>query len=95
MLNEIGYGVIGVGSMGANHARTVEKLPGVKLLGVADTDLKNASEVAQRHACKPSVDYHDLLTDPKIGAVSVCVPTSMHEQVVTDALLAGKHVYKI
>lgn len=92
MLQEIGYGVIGVGSMGANHARSVEKLSGVKLLGVADTDPKNASAVAQRHACKPSVDYRDLLTDPNIKAVSVCVPTSSHEQVVTDALLAGKHV---
>jgi predicted dehydrogenase len=33
-------GVIGVGTMGSNHARVLAELPGVKLVGVVDPDRK-------------------------------------------------------
>jgi predicted dehydrogenase len=37
-------------------------------------------------------DYHDLLSDPDIDLVDICLPTDQHEQVVLEALAAGKHV---
>ena len=35
-------GVVGVGVMGANHARVLSEFPGVELAGVADPDRKQA-----------------------------------------------------
>jgi predicted dehydrogenase len=37
-------------------------------------------------------DYHDLLSDPDIDLVDICLPTDQHEQVTLEALAAGKHV---
>lgn len=37
-------------------------------------------------------DYHDLLADPEIDLVDICLPTDQHEQVTLAALAAGKHV---
>jgi predicted dehydrogenase len=37
-------------------------------------------------------DYHDLLADPEIDLVDICLPTEMHEKVTLEALAAGKHV---
>lgn len=37
-------------------------------------------------------DYHDLLADPEIDLVDVCLPVEQHEQVVLEAIKAGKHV---
>jgi predicted dehydrogenase len=34
----------------------------------------------------------DLLSDPNVDAVDICLPTGMHEQIAIDALRAGKHV---
>ena len=36
-------------------------------------------------------DYHDLLADPDIDLVDICLPTDQHEQVVMDSIKAGKH----
>lgn len=37
-------------------------------------------------------DYRQLLADPDIDAVDICLPTDQHERVVLEALAAGKHV---
>ncbi len=38
-------------------------------------------------------DYHELLADPEVDLVDICVPTDQHELVVLDAVKAGKHVF--
>ncbi len=37
-------------------------------------------------------DYHQLLADPNIDLVDICLPTDQHEKIVLEALAAGKHV---
>ena len=37
-------------------------------------------------------DYHDLLADPDIDLVDICLPTDQHERVTLEALASGKHV---
>ena len=37
-------------------------------------------------------DYHDLLDDKMLDAVSVCVPTYLHHEVAVEAARMGKHV---
>lgn len=37
-------------------------------------------------------DYHDLLEDPEVFAVSVCTPNYVHAPIAIDCLKAGKHV---
>jgi predicted dehydrogenase len=36
-------------------------------------------------------DYHDLLNDPDIDLVDICLPTDQHEQVVLESIAAGKN----
>ena len=36
-------------------------------------------------------DYHDLLADPDIDLVDICLPTDQHESVVLESIAAGKH----
>ena len=38
-------------------------------------------------------DYHEMLADPSIDAVLLCIPDHQHAIVATDCLLAGKHIY--
>ena len=40
----------------------------------------------------PVVDYHDILNDPEVEAVSVCTPNKMHAIIAKDFLRAGKNV---
>lgn len=84
--------VIGVGSMGVHHARIYSELPDVKLVAVADTDPQRARAVAARYGARPYIDYRRMLEKERPDAVSVAVPTALHESVGLDALEAGAHV---
>lgn len=84
--------VIGVGSMGFHHARVYSELPGVKLVAVADTDPRRAETVAARYNARPYTDYRRMLERERPDAVSVAVPTALHEEVGLDALEAGAHI---
>jgi len=82
-------GVIGVGSMGQNHARILSEMG--KLACVADTSPEAARRVGERYSVGRFTDYTELLKSD-VDAVVVVTPTSTHEKVATDALRAGKHV---
>ena len=82
-------GVIGVGSMGQNHARVLAELG--DLAGVADPDVKAGGAVANRFTVSYFPEYKALLRE-KIDAVSICVPTNLHFKVAMDTIAAGKHL---
>ncbi len=84
--------VIGVGAMGRNHARVYTELPGARLVAVADSYAPVAAEVAGRYGAHAYTDYRELLDKERPAAVTVAVPTALHEQVALDALEAGADV---
>lgn len=86
--------VIGVGSMGVNHARVIAELPDVELSGVADPDSENLDRIRLKHGshivCLNS--YRDLLDKQKLDAVVVAAPTAFHKEIACEALSRGLHV---
>jgi len=79
-------GVIGVGSMGQNHARVYAEV--AELIGVADPDARSGAKVADRFVCSYFQDFHHLLEE-KPDAVSVCTPTVTHFEVAKAVVAAG------
>lgn len=89
-MNKLKTAVVGVGHLGYYHARNFAALPDVELVGVADTNLERASEVAAELGAKALGDYRALAS--MADAVSVAVPTSMHFEVAGYFLKRKKHV---
>jgi predicted dehydrogenase len=83
----INLGIIGYGYTGRQHARALARLDSFHLAGVAEVD----PQKRERAEVKTFEDYRALLEDPTIGAVSVCLPHMLHEEVTLAALQAGKH----
>ena len=81
-------GVVGVGSMGRNHARVYGELRDVELAGVSDHDADAAERVAAEFDTR-ATDLETLLDS--VDAVSVAVPTAAHAPVVRSCLDAGVH----
>lgn len=84
--------VIGVGSMGRNHARIYWELPDVEFVGVADGDLAKAEAIAQRYGTKAYTDYRTMLDEQKPDIVTVAVPTIYHLDVALDVISRGIHL---
>ncbi len=82
-------GVIGVGHIGAHHARIYSQIPHVKLAGVVDIDEKRREKVAGDYDTIPYANYGDIFD--KVDAVSVVVPTDLHYPVAKDFLRRGVH----
>lgn len=89
MSNHLSTGVIGVGSMGQNHARVFQELPDADLVGVADADPERARAVAKDYGTS-AVAPEELLAT--VDAVSIAVPTRSHYETALEAIEAGVHV---
>lgn len=87
------FGIIGAGGIAKSHAVGICSTLGAELVAVCDKESQRAQALAESYgAGKIYIDYHELLQDPEIDAVCVCLPSGMHGQVVMDAALAGKHI---
>lgn len=78
--------VIGLGLMGANHARVYSQLEGAELVGCSDLNQDAESSI-------PNIsfytDYKEMLKKESPDLVSVCVPTTLHKSVATYTLSQG------
>ena len=95
----LGIGVISLGWMGRLHARSyraiVERFPelGVapRLIAAADpVDRVRQEAVDNLGFERACADYHDLLADPEVEAVSICAPNFLHHEMALAAVEAGK-----
>jgi predicted dehydrogenase len=86
--------VVGVGVFGRNHARVYKELEQqgepVRLLGVVDSDLARADEVAREFGCRGFGSVQQMLTThSEVRAASVAVPTTQHLPVARDLMESG------
>jgi predicted dehydrogenase len=84
-------GVVGVGTMGINHARILSHLDGATLVGVADPDKQRAKTVARAAGC-PAMARLEQLADCGVEAVSIAVPTRLHHDIALACIERGLHI---
>ena len=84
---------LGCGFITRVHSRHLKALGGIIVPSYASRDAAKAAEFSARYggACSYS-DYAAALADPKVDAVVVAVPPSLHLDLTLQALAAGKHV---
>ena len=87
-------GLIGAGDVArAAHMPSFAGNKKVEVLAVADPDTLSAEALAENYGIPKVVkDYQEILADPSVAAVDICVPHYLHYQVTMDALNEGKHV---
>lgn len=84
--------VLGSGFMGGVHARAFARLPGVRVTGVSSRSHERAAALADEVGARPFTDAGSLIALDEVDAVSVTLPTHLHEAYAVAALEAGKHV---
>lgn len=84
--------VIGVGSMGKNHARAYRELEGVELVGLVDSNEQTARKVSQTYAAPYFLDLKALLESSRPDFVTLGVPTEHHFELAKELIENGIHV---
>jgi len=97
--DKINIAVIGIRSRGKDHYRALAKIPGVHIAVLCDIDQRlfpqAVKEVEELTGYKPKTvnDYHEVLSDDDIDAVSIATPNHWHALQTIWACQAGKDVY--
>lgn len=102
----VNVGIIGIGFMGMTHYKALEQVKGGRVTAISTRSAKKLSgdwrsikgnfggdggvQDLSRVARYPNLE--DLLADPAVDLVDICLPTYMHREITLAALKAGKHV---
>lgn len=90
----VGVALVGVGMMGAFHARVLSEIPDAHLIGIADVDEERARSAAERYGADTwTTDYATLLENDAVDAVWICTPDHLHRDVAVASAEAGKATF--
>ena len=95
-MNRLNLAVIGAGYWGKKIIAEIQTLSQsgfpVNLYSVADNSPIALDQCKKMFGpLNYKLDYHELLSDPKVSAVHICSPNSTHYQVASEFLSRGKH----
>jgi predicted dehydrogenase len=86
-MNDLRAAVIGVGRLGAIHARKYAAIPNLKLTHVVDTDAARAAEIARELGAIALEDHRELAG--AVDLASVAAPGIYHHGIASDLMRAG------
>ena len=90
--NKIGYAVAGLG-VGKTHVESALQYEKCRLVAVCDIVQSKLDAVTEKN---PDVigytDFDEMLKNPEIDVISICLPSGMHAEFAIRAMNAGKHV---
>jgi predicted dehydrogenase len=101
-MKRLRIGIIGYGGIGRVHGMAYRNIPfhyglsadSIDIAGVATSRSETARRAAEELGCDFwTADYRELLARGDIDLVDCCIPNHKHEEIVTAAALAGKHIY--
>ncbi len=93
-MERLRIGVIGLGWFGEIHCETIVGVPSLQLTGLCTRTPDRLAALAGKFGVtKTYTDYHEMLADPEIDAVSICTMWDQHTEPAIAALKAGKHVF--
>ncbi|NLZ55539.1 MAG: Gfo/Idh/MocA family oxidoreductase [Clostridiaceae bacterium] len=89
-------GLIGAGFIGQTHSDVytlLRQVKPVRVVAVADLDHERAANIARIHGASVYTRPEDLIADPEVAAVDICLPTHLHAHYTIKALLSAKPVF--
>ncbi len=91
-MEKIRVAVIGCGFFGRMHAQIYATMRNVELAYVVDVMEEAARRVAAEVHTQWETDYRKVIERKEIDVIDVCVPDSMHTEVVLKAVEHQKHI---
>jgi len=86
-------GIVGCGVISNQYLRTIERLPELRLVAVADLDRDRALQAARPYQGVEVLDVAELIADPRVDVVLNLTVPAAHAEIAIQAAEAGKDVY--
>ena len=93
MAERLRCAVIGTGSWGCEHLKSLSTCSRAVAVAIADSNAERAHAASERYGIPRSyADYRELLDQPDIDAVTIALPNYLHASAAIESLKARKHV---
>lgn len=104
--DKVNVAVVGLGFMGFTHLKAYQKISQARIVAVCDAvrapvngilpgvsgNIHGADALDLGRKLKVYSNLNELLADPGVDLVDLCVPTALHVPMAVAALKSGKHV---
>ena len=92
--DRLGVGIRGAGQVAVEHAKAIRNNPHLFLAAVCSRSEESAARLVREFAADAKVHrhYEDLLADPRVNVVSICMPNYLHAREAIQAFEAKKHL---
>ncbi|HEY8746765.1 MAG TPA: Gfo/Idh/MocA family oxidoreductase [Tepidisphaeraceae bacterium] len=91
-MDNVRFGVVGLGNMGLFHVETFASLKGGTLGAICDAAPANLARAGQKTPAKQFSDYREMLDSGLIDAVLIATPHFLHPEIALAAFDRGIHV---
>ena len=92
MASKLGVGIVGAGSFGAEHAKALGFMTGVRLVAASARTPARLGHFTSEYGGTGYRDYRDLITDPAVDVVCITLPHNLHAEATIAAATAGKAI---
>ena len=103
---KVNVAVVGLGFMGVTHIKAYRQLKAARIVAVCDSvrvpvngvlpgvsgNITGSDAIDLGRGVKVYRALDELLADPEVELIDLCVPTPLHPEQAIAALKAGKHV---
>lgn len=94
-MKQVNIGMVGTGFAASFHTEAARRVVGIRtsVIGVTSGRYHNAIHFAQERDLPRTYEtFEQMLDDPQVQVVDLCVPTSLHLPMAMQAARAGKHI---
>ncbi|MEM3615372.1 MAG: Gfo/Idh/MocA family oxidoreductase [Candidatus Methanomethylicia archaeon] len=91
-MDKVGVAVIGCGFWGRNHLRVLSENSRAELIAAVDVNQDVLEKVKMKYDVEVYRDYHEILGDKRIEAITICTPSTTHAKIALEVIESGKNV---
>jgi UDP-N-acetyl-2-amino-2-deoxyglucuronate dehydrogenase len=89
---DVRVALVGCGRIAGNHFEALQKIDGLQLVAVCDSDAERARSAGEAQGVPWFTSYEKMLQSVESDAVAICTPSGLHPQHGVLAARAGRHV---
>lgn len=94
MKSAISVAVVGCGYWGPNLIRNFRALQQCRVKYICDLDLRRLEHMKSLYPeVTTTMDFDEVIEDKDVDALAIAVPLSLHHQLASKSLMAGKHTF--
>lgn len=88
----IKVGILGTG-FGETHVELYKKIEGFKVVSIFGRNQEKLIKIGEKYNIPVVTDINEIITNPDIDLIDICLPTELHSKWAIEGLKNGKHIF--